>query len=506
MKPKLYITSLLVIGIIIVVNLLAHEFHVRLDLTEDHQYTLSKATRNILNKLEEPVTVKAYFSENMPPQYARMRQDFQDMLIEYSNIADGQVLYEFINPNLSEVAEQEAVQLGVYPNVLSVREKDQMKQQKVYMGAVVSISEKKEVIPVINPGAAMEFALSTAIKKLSVINKPVIGFIQGHGEPSPDFMMQAGEQLNVLYTSKAVPMTDSTEIPGEIKTLVLISPKDSIPASHLEQLDTFLSRGGGLFIAINRVSGDPQRLYGVSVTTGLETWLKQKGITVQNSFLIDAKCATIGVPQRFGQFTIQANVPFCFIPVISTFSKHPITSGLEAVLLQIASPIQFKGDTSLHFTPLAYTSGLSGTLPAPQHFDINKKWKEEDFPLKNLVVAGALEGPLGGKGKTTKMVVIGDGDFPINGPPQEARRIGPDNVNLLVNSIDWLSDDTGLIELRTKGITARPVRELGATIKNIIRYANFLLPVLLVIVYGILRAQKNRLKRTKRMNENYEAK
>lgn len=505
MKPKFYITSILVIGIIIVVNLLAHEFHVRLDLTEDHQYTLSKATRNILKSLEEPVTVKAYFSENMPPQYAKMRQDFQDLLIEYSNVSDNQVLYEFINPNTNEIAEQEAVQQGVYPNVLRVREKDQMKQQKVYMGAIVSIGEKKEVIPAVSPGAAMEFALSTAIKKLSVTDKPVIGFIQGHGEPSPDMMMQAGEQLNVLYTSEAVPMTDSTEIPEKIKTLVLISPMDSIPAKQLAKLDAFMARGGGLLVAINRVSGDFRSLYGGPVNTGVEAWLKKKGINVPDSFLIDAKAAAVGVPRQIGQFTVQESVPFYFLPVISTFSSHPITSGLEAVLLQFASPIQFRGDTAIHFTPLAYTSGLSAALPAPQQFNLEKEWKEEEFTEQNLVVAGAFEGPLGGNGVPAKMVVIGDGDFPVNGPQQQARQVEPDNINLLVNSIDWLSDDTGLIELRTRGITSRPVRELEASTKTIIKYTNFLLPILLVIGYGVVRAQRNRARRTKRMNENYEA-
>ena len=99
MKPTLISTIALVIGIIIVINLLSNEFHVRFDLTEDRQYTLSDATRDILDDLEEPVTVKAYFSKNVPPEFAKGRQDFQDLLIEYANRSDNQVVYEFINPN-----------------------------------------------------------------------------------------------------------------------------------------------------------------------------------------------------------------------------------------------------------------------------------------------------------------------------------------------------------------------------------------------------------------------
>ena len=99
---------------------------------------------------------------------------------------------------------------------------------------------------------------------------------------------------------------------------------------------------------------------------------------------------------------------------------------------------------------------------------------------------------------------MGDGDFPINGPPQQQRRLQPDNVNLLSNAIDWLQDDTGLIGLRTKGAISRPIKELEDSTRILLKYTNFLLPIALAIGYGVIRSQKNRMTRQKRMNENYE--
>src|SRR5579859_6441819 len=99
MSNKLYVSAGLVILIIVAVNFVSNEFHLRLDLTEDHEYTLSQATQDILDELEDPVTVKAYFSQNLPPDIAKTRQDFQEMLVEYANRSDGKVVYEFINPN-----------------------------------------------------------------------------------------------------------------------------------------------------------------------------------------------------------------------------------------------------------------------------------------------------------------------------------------------------------------------------------------------------------------------
>ena len=498
MKSSLFLTTALTIGIIVITNLLANEYHLRLDLTEDQQYTLSDATGDILADLEEPVTVKAYFSEDLPANIARTRQDFQDLLIEYANLSDDRLLYEFINPNEKENYEQEALENGIRPVLINVREKDQVKQQKAFLGATVHLGDKTEVIPFLQPGAAMEYALSTAIKKISIANKPVIGFISGHGEPSLAEMSQASEQLSVLYDVRQIPLTDTTRLPQDIRTLALIRPTDSIPASHLQRLDLFLEKGGRLLVALNSVDADLRSRFGSAQHTGLKPWLREKGIEVLDNFVIDAQCGAVSVPQQLGIFTVQANVSFPYVPLVSTFAEHPITSGLETVMFEFASEVRAAGDSTKKFYPLAFSSEQSSALAAPQFFDIDKEWTEDDFPQANIPVAAAVEG------NTMKMVVIADGDFPVNGPPQQQRSLQPDNVNLLSNAIDWLSDDTGLIALRTKGVVSRPIRELEETTKSILKYMNFLLPMLLVIGYGIARAQKNRVVRLKRMSENLE--
>ncbi len=502
MKSKFSITVLLIAGILVVLNLLANEYHLRLDLTEDRQYTLSEATHDILEDLEEPVTVKAYFSENLPPNILKTRQDFQDLLIEYASIADGQLIYEFVDPGEKESSEKEASEKGIHPVLINVREKDQVKQQKAFLGATVQLGEKTEVIPFIQPGAAMEYALSTAIKKISIENKPVVGFLQGHGEPPLSEMQQANEQLSILYQTQQVSLTDSTTIPDDIKTLALIRPTDSIPASHLQQLDAFLNRGGRLLVAVNAVDADFRTLYGTEAHNGVRAWLQKKGIEVVPNFVVDAQCGSVSVPQQFGGFTLQASVSFPYVPIISTFANHPVTSGLESVMLEFASEVKPVNDSVRGFIPIAFSSELSNALAAPQFMSIDKEWTENDLTRQHVPVAAALDTD------SVKMVVIADGDFPVNGPAypqQQPRRLQPDNVNLLANAVDWLSDDTGLIALRTKGAVTRPIRELDETTKTLLKYANFLLPIFLVIGYGIVRAQRNRLTRIKRMNENYEA-
>ena len=100
-------------------------------------------------------------------------------------------------------------------------------------------------------------------------------------------------------------------------------------------------------------------------------------------------------------------------------------------------------------------------------------------------------------------MLISDGDFAVGGEGNQSQQVQQDNVNLMVNAIDYLSDDTGLIELRTKGVTSRPLDQIEDSKKSLLKYVNFLLPILLIVIFGILRMQRNRNLRTKRMEEGY---
>jgi hypothetical protein len=116
--------------------------------------------------------------------------------------------------------------------------------------------------------------------------------------------------------------------------------------------------------------------------------------------------------------------------------------------------LKFTGDTSLRYTPIAFSSKKSGTLTPPISFDVSKKWTDRDFPLSGLTVAAVLSGKISGNTESS-IILVGDGDFPVNGEGQRPQQLQPDNVNLMVNSVDWLSDQTGLIDLRTKAIVPK---------------------------------------------------
>jgi len=504
MKKQTIITQLIIIAVIVIIaNFLSNQLYFRLDFTEDKRYTLSDATKDILSDLDDVITVSAYFSENLPPQLLNNRKDFEDILIEYEERSGGNVVYEFINPNEDQTKEQEVQQKGIGPIMINVRENDRVEQMRAYMGALLQMGEQKEIIPLIQPGAAMEYELTTSIKKISVQDKPKIAVLTGHGEVSLSAIPQLSQQLGVLYSVENYEITEEESIPEFYKAIAILAPSDTIPQSHFDRLDAYLSSGGKLFVAYSNVQGDLQQgLLSASPNIGLTDWLSQKGIRMGVDFVVDAACATINIQQRQGFFTINSQKEFPFFPRVSNFSNHPITKGLDEITFTFATNVvPTDTDSAIVSIPIVFTSDNSGTEKAPSYINIQRRWTENDFGMGAQSLGLALEGFGEGRGK---MVVLGNGDFYSNGEGQQTQQLPPDHVNLASNSIDWLADDTGLIELRTKGIDSRPLENIEESTKEIIKYANVFAPILLLLIYAFVRKLGNQRKRQRWMQGNFE--
>lgn len=491
---------LLMAAIVAVVNIFSYFYFFRIDLTRDRRYTLSNSTKAILDSLKKPVTITAYYSENSIPAITRAKSDFKDMLIEYAARSGNKVVYNFVNPNKNDSAEAVAQKNGVNPFPLQVRDKDEMKKVKVYLGAVIKMGDKIEVLPFIDPNSSLEYTLSNAIKKLSIDKKPPVGLLQGNDEPNLDQMKQVEESVNSLHNFQEVKLNDSMPIPAEYKTLALVGPKDSFRAGQLRQLDAFLAKGGRLLIAYNGLNPDLKTATGNLDHLGLSPWLVSLGIMLDNKYLVDNRCGAVTIPQNVGGMTFNQQIAFPYLPMITNFSKHPVSKDLRSVMFPFATDIKFIGDSGkVKFTPLAFTSDLTGLEPAPIHFDINHTWTKIDYPYSNLIVAAAITGA--GGSPDSRIIFIANGDFIVNGTGKQAQKVEDDNINLFSNSIDWLSDNTGLIELRSKILTFNPLKDISDGMKLFLKYLNFSLPIILVILYGIIRMQVKKVIRTKRMEE-----
>jgi len=489
---KSAVTRLIIIILIIVaLNVLFSILYFRLDFTADKRYTLSKTTKNVLKDLKETVTITAYFSSKLPPDIMYLRNDFRDMLIEYANFSKKKVVFNFVDPSKDPRVLQKAKQKGIQPVIVNIRKKDKFQQQEVYLGAIVQLSEKSEVIPAIQPGAPMEYALTFAIKKCSNKQKEIIGLVSGHGEAGMTEISYLSQMLSDLYIFEDVPLKDSFIIPPKFKTLAIINPQDSFSDNQLTELESFIGAGGNLLVCYNFAVGDlsqmPPRSY--LNATKLENLLAKYGIKIMPNLVYDLQSSQITVQQKQGDYIINTPLDFYYIPFISSFADHPITKGLESILLPFASEIVIEpGKSGLKIIPLIKTSDRSGTELVPAYFDLMKQWTDQDFNRSGIPLAVAAEGSTMG-GIASRLIVVSNGNFFIN--DQQGRMQGtPDNMNFVAGAIDWLCDKSGLSDLRTKSILSRPIKQISEEKKTIIKYLNVFLPVFLVIIIGIFRYRK----------------
>lgn len=514
-KKEAWIQVALLIGIIILVNVLVSSFFWQMDFTDDQIYTLSKPSEQIAQSIKEPVTVTAYFSDQLPPQLKRVRDLFKSFLEEFSSYSHGNIEYKFVNPGSNPEAEQQAQQNGVQPVLLDVRQRDQVSQKKVYLGAVFQYQGHSQTLPVIRPGAGLEFDIASTIRKLTVNKKPKIGLLQGSGEPSQRDLGDLMKELNQEYNVINVGGLDTAQVSPDIKVLLIIHPTQKVSSHALQAIDQYIMAGGKVVFAIDRVRVDLQRGMADDLDTGIEKLLTDYHIPVKENLVRDANSSSINVRRQSGGFSFINQVQYPYIPDITHFAANPITKGLESVTLPFASSIDTsKVDSLQHVVVLAHTSTQSGTSSGYYNIDPFQKWSRDDFVDSNLPVAVLVKGTFPSayaksdsvhlrlkKSVATSMVVIGDGNFIDNNGVLGQQQLPDDNINLMVNSVDWLADDTGLMALRTKGITDRPLAVIADSTKTVLKYINVFLPIIIVIGYGGFRYQRKKARRRRWMED-----
>lgn len=505
------IQLLLIVGIVVVANLLAEELVVRFDLTENNRYTLSEASVEIAKSLEDPVTITAYFSEDLPPNLQQVKQELTSFMEEFRAYSGNNLEYQFVNPNKDQMAERKAQQAGVRPVSISVRKRDQMSQKRAYLGAVFTYQGKKEVVPFVRPGGSMEYTLASKIKQLTIDEKPKIGLLQGHGEPSQLAMQQLIQELKQRYQLVNVSGLDTTSVPADIESLLIIRPQKKLTQNELKAIDQYIMAGGKAIFAVNRVQTMMQRGMAMPRRLGIDQLLSAYHIPLKSNLLRDANAAPIRVQQNRGGFQMINTIRYPYIPNVTNFSDHPISSGLESVIFQFVSTLDTTAiDSAQSLTVLAKSSSQSGTVSGRFNLSPDQNWTQQDFTQSFLPVGAVVEGtftsafsdidsvevPLE-KSRKTSIVIFGDGDFVVNGQGQRSQQLPADNISLMVNSVDWLSDDTGLIKLRTQQVTDRSLMQVSESTKTMLKYVNIFLPILFVIGYGLVRYRHRKARRQK---------
>ena len=521
----------IIFGILVLINFLSTRRFIRADLTEDKRYTISQATRNVLDTLDDIVTITTYFSTN-PAEVAQIRRDVRDVLDEY-NAFSKRLQIDFVNPADFDDGQKQELRFKGIPEVqINVVKKDKAEIANVYMGISIGYSGKEEILPVVRSTANLEYELTSTILKVTTKEAKTVGFLAGHGEF--DINAQNYQQFRQLldknaqgqYNLTSVSLQDGKAVDDSVATLVIAGVQQPLTERDKYELDQFIMRGGRAVFLVDPIQLQPGTLQGAPLSTGLNDLLEHYGVKLGNNLLLDARFHDTARFQQ-GFMTVIQPYPYFVKIVKPNFStEHSITNQLEALTLPWTSSLGMLTKEGITATALAKTSeagrsiqgyyNLMPNAPIPPNAEsqiyttavaLEGKFKSfyagKEIPPVSIPATDGSETPTpvsDTEGRITKteseqtqIVVVGTAQF--------LTQLRPDGINFFLNTVDWLTLGDALIGIRSHTITDRPLREVSEIEKNFVKYLCIVGVPLIVIGFGLLRYFLKR--RAKRFVETY---
>lgn len=521
----------------------------RVDLTEDRRYSLSKQTREILGNMKDDIYIQVYLDGEMPVLFKKLKRSVRELLDEFRIASHRRIDYEFINPyGVNDPAArekylEELLAKGLSPvNVMLKDSKGGSSQRMIFPGLIVNYNNAEVPVNFLknNPALApeinllhsaegFEYELIQTISTLASDTIYKVAFIEGHGEV-PEI------EVADLILHLAKYFTVDRGVPGgrpgildNYAAVVVAGPVEKIDEKDLYVIDQYIMNGGKVLwlseeVEVNADSlaaGETMALY---KPAGLEEILFRYGVRINPVLIQDLECLLIPVKVITGGTQQQiVPVPWVYYPMLIPSPSHPVTRNLNRIVGKFVNYIDTVGrDPEIKKTILLTSSQRSRTVSPPLAIslkDIDRMPDENHFNRPHLPVAVLLSGkfksafrnriiegvfPEGNykvipESKPTRMIVIADRDIIRN----EVRRTGNAEIPLplgqdrytlqtygnrdfLINCINFLVDEKGLIELRSREIKLRLLdKKVINNNKSLIVLLNTLGPVMLIILAGI---------------------
>lgn len=546
---------LLLIAIVVLVNILLSGFFFRLDLTQEKRYSLSDPTKELLQEQDDIMFVTIYLAGDMTPNLQQLQTATVEMLKQFKAYGSDNIQWEIMNP--FDIGDevllgkyiQELEDKGIYSIPFGSAEKEQSSRtfffpyaSVTYKGSEMSVlllDQVQPLSPTYDPTVAislLEYKFSKSIRLLSSENKPDIAFIEGHNELDTLEVQDIAISLSELYNIYRIDLPQSDFIDTLYDVVVVAKPRSSFSDFDKYKLDQYLMYGGSILWLIDPVLAEFDSLKYTGEFTSIDYPLEimdqliQYGARVNNNIIQDKQCTNVRVP--YGN-TFE-NRPWIYNPVLTGFNKkHPISQNVDAIEGKFVSSIDTTAVPGIQKTFLLTTSANSRYLMSPARINYNVVQsqympKDEQFNKPELPVAVLLEGsfpsafstrqptakamernrigngPFAMRSIPTKQIIISDGDMIRNYVDQEGKiyPLGANNIeryifgnkDFVMNCIEYLNDNTGLMETRAKEVKLRPIdKEKVEANKTQWQLINIAAPVLLIYLFsGIYNYIRNR--------------
>ncbi|MGY0426143.1 MAG: gliding motility-associated ABC transporter substrate-binding protein GldG [Polaribacter sp.] len=536
MNKKIKNTGLLLVGIIFL-NLVNQSFYKRFDLTKDQRFTLSKTTKTIISKANKNLFITVYLEGDFPSEFKRLqvetRQFLEELAAENPNIK-----IKFRNP---DNLRKSLIKKGMIPSKLTVEEDGKLSEAIIFPWAELSYGKNETKVALL-PTAILasqeeqlqkaienlEYSFSSAIHLITQKKQKKVAVITGNGELQDiyqySFLSQVAKKYRLAKFTLDSVATNAPKTLQELTSLdlaIIAKPTEKFTEKEKFVLDQFIANGGKTLWMIDNVQADQDSLFNGGKMLAyprdlnLTDLLFSYGVRINTTLIKDLYAAKIPVATgKSGNQTQFKNLQWFFDPLVSENQKNPITKNISPVRLRFANQIDTLKNT-IKKTPLLVSSLLTKKIGTPaiiQLQSIADEVLETDYKSGKQLFGVLLEGNFNSayKGRikpfetplfkenaiNNKMIIIADGDVGKNqilkGKPLDLKRdkwtneqFG--NKDFLLNAVDYLLDDTGLMKLRNKSLKIRIIdKQKAFKERTFWQFLNVGLPIILLLLFGVV--------------------
>ena len=535
------------IVLLLVLNTIGSFFFFRFDLTKDKRYTLSPTSLHIIEKVNNPLYIKVYMQGELPAEFKRLQLETRQMLEEFQGY-NSNIVFEFIDPLEDEATSmdniKELYRKGLTPINISVDDKGKQSQAMVFPWAIAVYDNKEVNIPLLKNimGASttdkvigsvqhLEYSIADALNKITKEKQKKIAIIKGNGELHEayiaKFLLQTKESYHIgpfTLDSVAIQPVNTLEALKKYDLAIIAKPTEAFSESEKQVLDQYIVNGGKTIWLMEQVVAEMDSLYSptgsamaFSRDLNLNDFFFKYGVRIYPDLVKDEQGSPIKLAAgEQGSATQFQEFNWKFAPQVYPQSKHPIVKNLGGIKFDFANAIDTLKN-GIKKTVLLQSSLYSKRIGTPTEINLNSV-NEETTPADylnkgNIPLAVLLEGnfhsmfenrvlafdqnDFQATGKSGKMIVISDGDviknqldknlLPVElGYDQRSGNLY-DNKDFLMNCVNYVLDDTGLINIRSKDLDL-PLLDKEKVYENY-TYIQFLtigLPIVILAAFGFL--------------------
>lgn len=556
---KVMTTGLLVSGILILLYVVSQWVYTTADATEERRYTLAPATKQLLKGLDDRIYIKVLLTGRFPAGFKRLQESTEDMLrrfaqvspqIEYNFENPNEGSIEEVNDRRNQLAKE-----GIIPTKLRISDAAGASSQYIYPFAIIHYGTRSIAVNLLQddiPGAdkevilnnsisLLEYKLADGIQKIQRQTRQVVAFTSGHGELNQLQTASFEKDLSNAYAINRINLDSIVRIPKEIKVLIVAKPTIPFSEVHLFMLDQYIMHGGHVLFLVDplKVSLDSinQRRNYIPPPNdlGLDPLFFKLGARVNPDLVLDLQCTRIPMVVGMQGDKVQTELfPWYYHPLISSMSDHPITKNLDRIQLefpgnldtiQTATPIKktilltSSAYSRIQMTPVRLNFDILQEAPDPKLFNKGpqafavmlegqfQSLYQNRLSNEQLAVIEKTGQPFKASGDSSKVLIVTDGDIIknlVNSTSGETAPLGfnkyenttfTGNRDFLLNAIEYMLDESGVLEARSKDIKLRLLNTVKAQEEGMKwRLINILGPLVILglvgWVYQYLRRRK----------------